>query len=469
MATKPETGKNYNASTETGQKLLSAVYANASDGFKSAMPKVDVRSPETLTPDNLHTFGAALLSDLNKVYRNEFLEYLLNRIGRVIISSRLYDNPWAFLKEGVLELGEFIEDVFVDLCDPHDYDPETAENQVLKREKPNVYATLYAVNYQKFYKQTVQNADLRKAFVSWTALADLVAKITEVMYTSANYDEYVSTKWMLARLIMDGKIRAVKIPDVTNANMPEIAETIRSSSSNLTFLSRKYNRAGVATYTDFSDQYIFIDSAFEAKMDVQVLASAFNMSKADFLAKRVLVDGFGNLDTDRLTKLFADSDGFTVPEQDTLDALNKIPAITVDRDFIKIYDNLLEFGSIINPEGLYENYTLHVWKTFASSPYKNAMMYIPLVQGVTSVSISPKTASVSPGQTIRFTADVVTTGFADDAIAYAVTGNADTNTVMTGSTLYVSPGETADTLTVSATSVFDNTKKSNATVTVVTA
>lgn len=467
MAEIPETGKNITKSADTGRNILSAMYANSSDGFKQALPKIDVRVPETLTPDNLRAFGSALLTDANKVWRNEFLDYLLNRIGRVIISSKLYDNPWSFLKEGVLELGELIEDIFVDLCDPHDYDPGTAEKKVFEREKPNVYSTLYCINYQKFYKQTIQTADLRKAFLSWEGIADLTAKITEVMYTSANYDEYVATKWMLVRLIIDGKIPAVSIPDVTNANMDAIAETLRSTSANLTFMGRKYNRAGVATYTDFTDQYIFIDSEFEAKMDVQVLASAFNLSKADFLAKRVLVDGFGNLDTDRLTKLFGDSDGFTAPDKDTLDALNKIPAVTVDRDYFKIYDNLLDFGSIINPQGLYENFTLHVWKTFASSPFKNAVMFIPTGQSVTSVSISPVTATVTAGQVVKFTADVKTSGFAPSGVNWTVADNTSADTVIANGTLIVGDDETAGTLTVTAVSDFDSTKTADATVTVV--
>lgn len=469
MAVKPQNVPKQVVSAENGQKILSAVYANASEQFKAGLPKVNWKDPATLTPDNLHTFGSTLLADSNKAWRNEFLDYILNRIARVYVSSTLYDNPWAFLKRGVLELGEFIEDIFVDLCDPHDYNPEVAEEQVLRREKPNVYATVYAMNYQKFYKQTIQTADLRQAFLSWEGISDLVAKISTAMYTSANYDEYVSTKWMLARLILDGRIRADKIPAVTNANMDEIAETLRSSSSDLTFMSTNYNRAHVHAYTDFDDQYLFISTAFEAKMDVQVLASAFNMSRADFLAKRVLVDGFGNLDIDRLTKLFGDSDGFTPPTKDELDALNQIPAILVDKDYIQIYDNLVEFGSIINPQGLYENMFLHVWKTFASSPYKNAKMFLPFTQTVDSVSVTPTSASVTAGQKMSFMATVMTTGFADKSVIWSVSGNASTSTTINSDGLLsVSTDETATSISVTVTSVADSAKSAVATVKVTT-
>lgn len=469
MAIKPQNVAKQKVSADNGQKILSAVYANASENFREGLPKINWKQPETLTPDNLHTFGSTLLADNNKVWRNEFLDYILNRIARVYVSSTLYDNPWAFLKKGVLELGEFIEDIFVDLCDPHNYNPEKAENEVLKREKPNVYATVYAMNYQKFYKQTVQTADLRQAFLSWEGISDLVAKISAAMYTSANYDEYVSTKWMLARLIIDGKIKADKIPTVNNANMDAIAETLRASSSDLTFMSADYNRAHVHSYTDFDDQYLFINTKFEAKMDVQVLASAFNMSRADFLAKRVLVDGFGNLDIDRLTKLFGESDGFAVPDQDTLDALNEIPAILVDKDFVQIYDNLIEVGSIINPQGLYENMFLHVWKTFASSPYKNAKMFLPFDQTVDSVAINPTSASITVGQKMSFMAEVITTGFADKSVVWSVSGNTSANTTVNSEgMLTVAVDESAASISVICTSAIDGSKSATATVAVTT-
>ena len=51
--------------------------------------------------------------------QNDFLKALVNRIGRVLITSKLYSNPWADFKKGMLEFGETVEEVFVNLAKPH--------------------------------------------------------------------------------------------------------------------------------------------------------------------------------------------------------------------------------------------------------------------------------------------------------------------------------------------------------------
>ena len=127
----------------------------------------------------------------------------------------------------------------------------------------------------------------------------------QAMYTGANYDEFQTMKYMLARHILDGHMYPVEIPAVETANMKSIVSAIKGISNKYTFLSTDYNLAGVATFTNKSEQYMLINSNFDATMDVEVLASAFNMDKAEFSGRRVLVDSFGSLDTARLGELFA--------------------------------------------------------------------------------------------------------------------------------------------------------------------
>ena len=68
--------------------------------------------------------------------QNAFLSALVNRIGRVIITSRLYENPWAGFKKGLLEYGETIEEIFVSLAKPYQFDPVLAGSEVFKRRIP---------------------------------------------------------------------------------------------------------------------------------------------------------------------------------------------------------------------------------------------------------------------------------------------------------------------------------------------
>jgi len=83
---------------------------------------------------------------------------------------------------------------------------------------------------------------------------------------------------------------------------------------------------------------------------------------------------------------------------------------------------------------------------------------------VNSVTVAPKTASVLKGRTQPFTAIVNVDGGADSTVTWNV--NSTLSTIDSAGWLSVSPDETATTLTVTATSTFDTTKKDTATVTV---
>ena len=131
----------------------------------------------------------------------------------------------------------------------------------------------------------------------------------------------------------------VTIPTVQESNMKSIVSAIKGVSNNYEFMSADYNVAGVQTFTKKSDQYLLVNSKFDAVMDVEVLASAFNMDKAEFAGRRVLVDSFGKLDIERLNVLFADDPTYTEIGASDLQALDAIPCILVDKDWFMIFDN----------------------------------------------------------------------------------------------------------------------------------
>lgn len=441
--------------TNSSVDVLNVIRENASQNYKDYVPKA------TKDAESIKQIGAVIMD--YTALQNEFFNALVNRIGRVLITSKMYENPWSMFKKGMLEFGETIEEIFVNMAKPHQFDQEISESNLFKREIPDVRAAFHIMNYQKYYKSTISNDQLRQAFLSWQGITDLIAKIVDAMYTGANYDEFITMKYMLARHILDGHMYPVQIPTVETANMKQIVSKIKGVSNQYEFQSNKYNLAGIYTHTKKRDQYILINSTFDAEMDVEVLASAFNMSKADFMGQRVLVDSFGSLDTDRLKELFADDTTFKLPSNDELTALDEIPAILVDRDWFMIFDNFYNFTEQYNGEGLYWNYWYHVWKTFSVSPFANNALFVPGVPGVTSVTVSPMTVEASVGQAIQFNAVVVTTNFAPKSVDW--TTNSANAEVDSSGKVTLKDGATGS-ITVTATSTFDNTKKGTGTITV---
>ena len=321
MPTKPTIKTLTNSSVD----ILNVIRNNATQNYRDYVPKA------TPDADSIREIGAIIMD--YPALQNEFLSALVNRIGRVLITYKMYDNPWSAFKKGMLEFGESIEEIFVNIAKPFQFDPSVAESNLFKREIPDVRAAFHIMNYQKYYKATISNDQLRQAFLTWQGITDLIAKIVDAMYTGANYDEFLTMKYMLARHILDGHMFPIAIPTVSSENMTDIVSTIKGQSNDFTFLSSDYNIAGVATHTSKEDQYVLINAKFDAKMDVEVLASAFNMSKAEFIGRRVLVDSFGKLDIERLAILFANDPTYKEPTSVELAALDKIPVILVDRDW----------------------------------------------------------------------------------------------------------------------------------------
>lgn len=443
--------------TTSAADILNVIRNNASVDYRNYVPKADANDVESI-----RTIGAIIMD--YPALQNEFLNALVNRIGRVMLTSKMYSNPIAFFKKGVLEYGESIEEIFVNIAKVQEFNPEIAEQEVFKRVVPDVRAAFHIMNYQKFYKATVTQEQLKQAFLSWDGVTDLIARIVDSMYTGANYDEFLVMKYLLARHILDGRVYPVTVPTVTAENAKAIITTVKGVSNKLTFMNSDYNPAAVRTFTEKSDQYMIVNSVFDATMDVNVLASAFNMDKAEFLGHRVLIDGFGDLDVARLGEIFAGDPTYNEPSQEELTALNAIPAVIVDKDWFMVFDMLTQFTEQYNGQGLYWNYFYHVWKTFSVSPFANSVLFVPGTPSVTSVTVSPTTASVPKGGSVSLSAVVATEYFAPQTVVW--TSSADDVKVTAAGVVTVDADAKSTSATITATSAFDSAKKATCTVTV---
>lgn len=443
--------------TTSAADILNVIRNNASVDYRNYVPKADANDVESV-----RTIGAIIMD--YPALQNEFLNALVNRIGRVMLTSKMYSNPIAFFKKGVLEYGESIEEIFVNIAKVQEFNPEIAEQEVFKRVVPDVRAAFHIMNYQKFYKATVTQEQLKQAFLSWDGVTDLIARIVDSMYTGANYDEFLVMKYLLARHILDGRVYPVTVPTVNAENAKAIVTTVKGVSNKLTFMNSEYNPAAVRTFTEKTDQYMIVNSVFDATMDVNVLASAFNMDKAEFLGHRVLIDGFGDLDVARLGEIFAGDPTYNEPSQDELTALNAIPAVIVDKDWFMVFDMLTQFTEQYNGQGLYWNYFYHVWKTFSVSPFANSVLFVPGTPSVTSVTVSPTTASVPKGGSVSLSCVVVTEYFAPQTVVWS--SNAADVKVSAAGVVTVDADATSTTATITATSAFDDKKKATCTVTV---
>ena len=366
--------------------ILNTIRANAPLEYQNLVPEVEVEADIPKVGDVLYGYPALA---------NYFISALVNRIAMVRVKSATFNNAYAELKKGYLEYGETVEEVFVQIAKAREFSAEKAKDREFKRTLPDVKAAFHTMNYRVQYPITIQDEDLRMAFLDAQGVQDLIAKIVDSVYTGAEYDEYLMFKYLMIKAIAHGKMKPVSIGD--GADMRDAAVQYRGISNMLTFIKTDYNEAGVHTNTSKDDQYIFMDAQYNASYDVNVLASAFNMDKAELMGKLKLIDDWTTFDNERFDQIRAGSDQIEEVTSDELALMADVKAVLVDREWFQIYDNLAKMTEDYVASGLYWNYFYNVWKTVSYSPFSNAVVFVANTVPINLTSLTFVVESVSRG------------------------------------------------------------------------
>lgn len=429
-----------NAST---LQILNTIRANATQEYQDLVPKVETTTDIPKVGEVLYGYPAM---------GNQFVNALMNRIALVVIRSATFNNPYAKFKKGYLENGETVEEVFVNLVKAREFNVEKAEAREFKRSVPDVRAAFHIMNWRVQYPITIQDEDLRMAFLTPQGVTDMITKIINAVVTSYEYDEYLLFKYLMIKAIAHGKMYPVAFD---STDMKTAAVQFRTYSNNLTFINTKYNESGVHTSTSKEEQQIFMDSAFNADYDVNVLASAFNMDKANFMGALNLIDSWNTFDSDRFDVILENCDMMEEITADELALMSNVKAVLLDPEWFQIYDNQNRMTQTYVASGEYQNYFYNVWKTLSTSPFSNAIVFVDdavTVTAPTSLTFTVASKSVSDETTVlTLELDDSTVGAGNIAYEFVQTEAATTDGIAIhkfGGIIYPSGTTTALTLSI---------------------
>lgn len=351
--------------------ILNVIRQNASYDYQQNVPEVT-------TVNDIPRVGEVIYG--TPAFANQFINALVNRIAIVRVQSATFNNPYSILKKGYIEYGETVEDIFVSIAKAVDFNVEKAAKREFQRTIPDIRSAFHVMNWRVMYPVTIQDEDLRQAFLSVEGVQNLIAKIVDGVYTAAEYDEFLLFKYLLIKAISNGKMFPTSIG--TGTDLSEAAVQFRGTSNLLPFMSNDYNEAAVKTNTPKDRQVIFMDAMFNAQFDVSVLASAFNMDKADFMGRLFLIDNWTDFDNERFDIIRANSDGIEEVTADELALLANVKAVILDENWFQVYDNNNKFTEKYVASGLYWNYFYHTWKTVSNSPFANAVVFVTSADNV---------------------------------------------------------------------------------------
>jgi hypothetical protein len=334
-----------------GAKVFNVIRANASEVFVNTVPSA--------TKDNIQVIKNILFNDSYQPMLNEFVGTLINRIGLTIIRNKSYNNPLAIFKKGSVPLGTDIQDIYENPAEAEAYEySNTAMAKLLTITDPDTHVAYYRRNRQDLYTKTIAREGLQGAFNSWEEFENFIASITNSLYSGNYIDEFKYTKQLVDGAYDSGKIieKVVTAPS-DEATAKAFLKQLRSLYDLMSFPSTEYNayskfsgaKGTITTWTDKDRICLIIRADVMAEVDVEALASAFNIDKADFIGRIIKVDKFEN---------------------------DEILGVVCDESWLQIYDNIFRFDEFYNARTMTWNEYLHAWGTYAICPFANAVALV---------------------------------------------------------------------------------------------
>ena len=324
--------------------FANAVWYSASQEYQNRIPEA--------TRENIIEVGNAILE--YEPARNEFVSALINKIGKTIVSSKMAKNKLAFMRGEDLEMGDTIEDIFVEMAKASTYN-RNATNP-FEITKPQVKALYHRIDRELQYTVTIYDNDLRRAFTSKDGMEKLVTAIVNSLYSGKTHDDYVFTKQLFGSYKKYYEVN-VSAP-TTDATAKSLVKAIKKYSEDISFASKDFNGQGVTTWTEKSDQILLLHKDAKVNIDIEYLAGVFNLSKAEMEARIVTVDDFGSL--------------------------ANAYAILCDKNAPKIHKTLETMETIRNPRGRYTNYFLNSDGIYSISQFANMVVFKKKTDAVVS-------------------------------------------------------------------------------------
>lgn len=312
-------------------------------------------------------FGAPILDSQNLNVLNDFVG-LLKKVVYTAVYNKTFNNPLVSLEGERMPLGQFIEDVYVNPAKARGFNVNDFAG-LLQKYEAEIATQYLTVNSDLQYCVTVTREKIRNAFTSWDQLEGLISGMVNSLYNGAYITRFNQTKGLPLAAFEAGAIKYEVIPNPTDEQTAKnLVRKMRADFSKFQIPSTRYNAwsdvkgegaFSLKTWSDPQDIIVMISADVEALVDVEVLAAAFNMSKADFMGRVIVVDDFTQYNEDGTVAV----DG------------SMIKAVICDKSFFKIKTQDFAMDEFYNANNRTWQYYLNDVRMCNYSLFANAKVY----------------------------------------------------------------------------------------------
>ena len=336
-------------------------------------------------------FGVPILDSQNLNVMNDFVS-LLKKVVYTAVYNKTFNNPLVSLEGERMPLGQFIEDAYVNPAHARGFNVNDFAG-LLQKYEAEVAVQYLSVNSDLQYCVTLTREKIRNAFTSWDNLEALISGYINSLYNGAYITRYNQTKGLVTAAFTGNNVQYQKISDVTDEQSAKsLIRQLRAAFSKMQIPSTRFNawnkvkggKLALKTWSDPQDIVVLISADIEALIDVEVLAAAFNMSKADFLGRVIVVDDFNQ---------YNDDGSIAVDGSD-------IKAAIMDRAWFKIKTQDFAMDEFYNANNRTWQYYLNDVRMCNFSLFANAIVFAtddPEVDA-TAITAEADTATVKAGE-----------------------------------------------------------------------
>lgn len=350
---------------------------NPSNGLVTALNKMREMSVQT---GSIYHQYVPVVTDLTSIgefgqpileytdVRNEFMTSLVKRIVETQIEGKVFNNKLAQLEGEQIPLGYSVQDLYVSPAKSRKFNVNDFAG-LLMRYEADVKQQFLTVNMDLQYPVTITNAKLKSAFTSWGALEAFITGITNSLYSGANIDQYNYTKYLVSNAFRNGHTVNQVVSGVSSADTAKaFVKSARTLFLNFQEASSDYNAwakvntddsKALVTWTEPQDVVFMLRNDVISEIDVEVLAAAFNLDRAELMGRIIGVRNF-DMYSDAGVKVF---DG------------SAILGIMCDRKWFKIKPQDMELDSFYNANNRCWNYYYNVVKMYNYSLFANAVVF----------------------------------------------------------------------------------------------
>lgn len=388
-------------------------------------------------------FGVPILDSQNLNVMNDFVS-LLKKVVATAVYNKTFNNPLANLEGERMPLGNFIEDVYVNPAHARGFNVNDFAG-LLQRYEAEVAVQYLDVNSDLQYCVTVTREKIRNAFTSWDQLEGLISGMVNSLYNGAYLTRYNQTKGLVTAAYTGNNVQYQVVDEPTDEQSAKsLIRQLRAAYSKMQIPSTRFNawnkvkggRLALKTWSDPEDVVVLISADVEALVDVEVLAAAFNMSKADFLGRVIVVDDFNQYNDDGTVAV----DG------------SAIKAMIADRAWFKIKTQDFAMDEFYNANNRTWQYYLNDVRMVNFSLFANAIVFAteaPVVHA-TDIEAAEATAAVVAGSKVIVPFEL-TPPNATDTVTASSSAEGKATVAIKGKTVEITGVEAGDaTITLTA-------------------